>query len=123
MLRTKLISKLGLSLLLLAVASMPAGVAQRIRIGGNVQAANLVHQVVPVYPPEAKRDRIQGVVRLEVEIGADGNIQSAQVVSGPSELVAAARTAVLQWVYRPTLPNGEPVEVLTTVDVNFTLSQ
>jgi protein TonB len=123
MLRTKLISKLGLSLLLLAVASMPAGAAQRIRIGGNVQAANLVHQVVPVYPPEAKRDRIQGVVRLEVEIGADGNIQSAQVVSGPSELVAAARTAVLQWVYRPTLPNGEPVEVLTTVDVNFTLSQ
>jgi protein TonB len=122
MLPTKLISKLGLSLLLLAVASIPA-TAQRIRVGGNVQAANLVHQVAPVYPPEAKRNRIQGVVRLEVGIGADGSVQSAQVVSGPPELVDVARTAVLQWVYKPTLLNGEPVEVLTTVDVNFTLSE
>jgi len=96
---------------------------QRVRVGGNVQAANLIRKIVPQYPPLAKQARIQGVVRFEAIIGKDGTIQNLQLMSGHPLLVAAAQQAVSQWVYRPTLLNGEPVQVLTTIDVNFTLSQ
>jgi protein TonB len=95
----------------------------RIRVGGNVQAANLIRRVIPVYPPLAKQARIQGTVRFQAIIGKDGTIQNLQLVSGHPLLVAAAQQAVSQWVYRPTLLNGDPVEVVTTIDVNFTLSQ
>jgi protein TonB len=95
----------------------------RIRVGGNVQAANLIRKVIPVYPPLAKQARIQGTVRFQAIIGKDGTIQNLQLVSGHPLLVANAQQAVAQWVYRPTLLNGEPVEVVTTIDVNFTLSQ
>ncbi|HTP86887.1 MAG TPA: energy transducer TonB [Bryobacteraceae bacterium] len=96
---------------------------QRIRVGGNVQAANLIRKVIPVYPALAKQARIQGTVRFQAIIGKDGTIQNLQLVSGHPLLVASAQQAVSQWVYRPTLLNGEPVEVVTTIDVNFTLSQ
>lgn len=96
---------------------------QRIRVGGNVQAANLVRKVTPVYPPLAKQARIQGTVRFTAIIGKDGTIQNLQLVTGHPLLVAAAQDAVRQWVYKPTLLNGEPVEVVTQIDVNFTLSQ
>jgi protein TonB len=96
---------------------------QRIRVGGNVQQANLIDKPRPVYPPEAKQARIQGQVRFNVIIGADGHVENIEVVSGHPLLVAAAMDAVRQWVYRPTLLNGQPVEVETVVDVNFTLAQ
>jgi protein TonB len=96
---------------------------QRIRVGGNVQAANLIRKIIPVYPALAKQARIQGTVKFQAIIGKDGTIQNLQLVSGHPLLVAAAQQAVSQWVYRPTLLNGEPVEVVTTIDVNFTLSQ
>jgi len=96
---------------------------QRIRVGGNVQAANLIRKVTPVYPPLAKQARVQGTVRFTAIIGKDGTIQNLQLVSGHPLLVAAAQEAVKQWQYKPTLLNGEPVEVVTQIDVNFTLSQ
>ena len=96
---------------------------QRIRVGGNVQAANLVSQQRPVYPPLAKQARISGTVELSAIIGRDGRVQDLKVVKGHPLLVQAALDAVKNWVYRPTLLNGEPVEVSTTIDVNFTLSQ
>ena len=95
---------------------------QRIRVGGNVQQANLIKQPKPVYPPLAKQARIQGTVRFNAIIGKDGAIQNLQLVSGHPLLVPSAQEAVRQWVYRPTLLNGEPVEVQTQIDVNFTLS-
>jgi protein TonB len=95
---------------------------QRIRVGGNVQQANLIKQPKPVYPPLAKQARIQGTVRFNAIIGKDGTIQNLQMVSGHPLLVPSAQEAVRQWVYRPTLLNGEPVEVQTQIDVNFTLS-
>ena len=95
---------------------------ERIRVGGNVQAANLVRKVTPVYPPLAKQARVQGTVRFTAIIGRDGAIQNLQLVSGHPLLVPAATEAVKQWVYRPTMLNGEPVEVITQIDVNFTLS-
>ena len=94
-----------------------------IRVGANVQAANLVTKVNPVYPFEAKQQRIQGVVKLTVNIGKDGRVQNITPVSGPPALVRAAIDAVEQWVYRPTLLNGDPVDVQTVIDINFTLSQ
>jgi protein TonB len=96
---------------------------QRIKVGGNVQAAKLMKQPKPVYPPLAKQARIQGVVRLNAVIGKDGTIQNLTAASGHPLLVPAAMEAVKQWVYQPTLLNGEPVEVITQIDVNFTLSQ
>jgi periplasmic protein TonB len=96
---------------------------QRIRVGGNVQQAKLVRQPRPVYPPLAKQARISGVVRLSAVISKNGTIQELQVISGHPLLVPAALEAVKQWVYQPTLLNGEPVEVVTQIDVNFTLSQ
>lgn len=96
---------------------------QRIRVGGNVQAANLVRKVTPQYPPLAKQARVQGTVRFQAIIGKDGTIQNLQLISGHPLLVPAATDAVKQWLYKPTLLNGEPVEVVTQIDVNFTLSQ
>lgn len=93
----------------------------RIRVGAMVQMANLVTKADPVYPPLALQARISGQVRFTVIIGKDGAIQNIQLVSGHPLLVAAATDAVSQYVYKPTLLNGNPVEVITTVDVNFTL--
>jgi protein TonB len=94
-----------------------------IRVGGNVQAANILKQVKPPYPPLARQARIQGTVKFNAVIGKDGRIQNLQLISGHPLLVAAATQAVEQWVYKPTLLNGEPVDVITTIDVNFTLNQ
>jgi periplasmic protein TonB len=96
---------------------------QRIKIGGSVQQAKLVRQPKPVYPPLAKQARISGTVHLSAIIAKDGTIQKLEVIGGHPLLIPSALEAVKQWVYQPTLLNGEPVEVQTTIDVNFTLSQ
>jgi TonB family protein len=96
--------------------------ANRLSVGGNIQAANLIQRVAPAYPPLAKQARIQGTVRFTAVIGTDGLVQSLQLVSGHPLLVPSATEAVKQWRYNPTLVNGAPVEVLTTIDVNFTLT-
>ncbi len=106
-----------------AKALDPNLVPTRIRVGGNIQAANLVTKVAPVYPPMAKQARIQGTVRFAAVLGKDGSVVNLQLISGHPLLVAPAQDAVKQWVYKPTLLNGAPVEVLTQIDVNFTLTQ
>jgi len=88
-----------------------------------VQKAKLVEQPAPVYPPLARQARISGVVRLSVIIGRDGTVQDLTLLSGHPLLVPAAMDAVKQWVYQPTLLNGQPVEVATQVEVNFALEQ
>jgi protein TonB len=101
----------------------PRPAQQRIRQGGSVQAALLVNKVTPVYPPLARQTRISGTVRLHAIISKNGSIQSLEVISGHPLLVRAAMDAVQQWRYKPTLLNGEPVEVDTTIDVIFSLNQ
>jgi len=98
-----------------------AGV-QRIKVGGNVQSAMTVSKIPPIYPAAAKAARVQGVVHLAAVVGKDGTIQELHALSGPVELVDAAMDAVKQWVYKPTLLNGSPVQVETTIDINFTLN-
>jgi TonB family protein len=93
----------------------------RIRITSSVQEQNLVSQTPPVYPPLARQARIQGTVRFGAVVGKDGNILNLEVISGHPLLVPAALDAVKTWRYRPTLLNGQPVEVATEINVTFTL--
>ena len=93
----------------------------RIRIGGQIQARKLISQASPVYPPLAREAAVQGTVKLDVVIARDGTIANIQVVSGHPLLVPAAIEAVRQWRYQTTLLNGDPVEVATSIDVNFTM--
>ncbi|MGC1684007.1 MAG: energy transducer TonB, partial [Candidatus Acidiferrales bacterium] len=99
----------------------PKPTQQRIRVGGNVQSAKMIRQVQPVYPQIAKTAHVQGTVLLHAIISKDGSVQELQYVSGPPLLMKAAMDAVREWRYQPTLLNGEPVEVETTVSVIFTL--
>jgi TonB family protein len=94
----------------------------RIRQGGNITAAMLIKRIQPAYPPLARQTRISGTVRLHVILAKDGTVLQLEVVSGHPLLVQAAVDAVRQWVYRPTLLNGDPVEVDTTIDVIFELN-
>ncbi|HKV78696.1 MAG TPA: energy transducer TonB [Candidatus Sulfotelmatobacter sp.] len=93
----------------------------RVRISQGVVRGLLVRQVQPTYPALAKEARIQGRVVLTAIIGKGGTIQKLQVVSGHPMLVPAAINAVKQWRYKPYLLNGQPVEVVTTITVNFNL--
>jgi len=95
---------------------------QRIRVSSGVQSGLLIRKVNPTYPPLARQARIQGVVILQAQISKEGNIENLQLISGHPMLAPAAIEAVKQWKYKPYLLNGEPVEVETQVQVNFTLS-
>ena len=91
-------------------------------VGGNVQSAKLIKHPAPKYPAIAISARIQGTVVLQAIIGKDGTVRNLIVVSAASPLlVQSAMDAVKQWVYRPTLLNQEPVEVVTEITVNFAL--
>ena len=104
-------------------AEVAAAPPAQIRVGGEAAQNNLSVKVNPVYPPLAKQARVQGTIRFEVVIAKDGTIRNLHLVSGPPLLVQSAIEAVRQWVYKPTLLNGNPVEVITTIDVNYTLSE
>jgi protein TonB len=99
----------------------PKVAPSRIRVGGNVAQANLIHMVNPQYPAIAKTAHISGTILLHAIIGKDGTVQNLQYISGPPLLMQSAMDAVKQWRYKPTLLNGDPVDVDTTISVVFTL--
>lgn len=107
------------------VTSMPsvAGDVGGMRIAANVTAANLINKVQPVYPVLARQARIEGVVRLRAIIDKKGAVSQLDLVSGDPLLVQPALDAVRQWLYRPTLLEGKPVEVETEIDVFFQLNR
>jgi periplasmic protein TonB len=98
-----------------------AAAPARIKQGGNVTAASIVTQTRPVYPALARQARIQGNVVLHAIIDKDGKVAQLEVVTGHPLLVQSALDAVKQWRYKPTLLNGDPVEVDTTITVTFTM--
>src|SRR5262249_15311105 len=101
-------------------APVLSGMPQRIRVGGNVIAANLISQVRPVYPHTAREAGIEGTVHLQGLISTEGSLIALRVVGGSDpNLANAALESVRQWRYRPTLLNNVPVEVLTEIDVDF----
>jgi protein TonB len=92
-----------------------------LRVGGDVEEARLLHEVVPQYPPMARFARLQGAVQFDAVIGTDGKVENLKVVGGPPLLIPAAMQAVRQWVYKPFLLNGEPVAVETRITIKFVL--
>ncbi|MGC2741924.1 MAG: energy transducer TonB [Candidatus Angelobacter sp.] len=94
-------------------------VPRKIRVSSGVAEGLKVHDVLPIYPPEARRTHLQGVVLLQATIGKDGLIHDLKVVKGDPILADAAKGAVEQWRYRPYVLEGNPVEVETTIKVIF----
>jgi TonB family protein len=94
---------------------------KQLTVSSKVMSGNLLTKAVPVYPPAAKKAKIQGTVVLSVIVGADGIVEDIKVLSGPSELQQSAIDAVRQWTYKPYLLNGDPIEVKTTVNVIYML--
>ncbi len=96
---------------------------QTVRVEAAIQATMLTKKTAPVYPNLAAAARVQGVVRFEATINTEGKVQNVHLIAGPPLLVQAAAEAVRQWEYRPTILNGIPVSVSTTIDVEFTLQR
>lgn len=101
----------------------PPAPPTRIRLGGIVEESKLVSGPRPAYPPLARQARVEGTVRMEAVISRDGTILNLRAVSGHPLLIPAAMAAVRQWVFRPTLLNGDPVEVATEIEVHFMLGK
>ncbi len=93
-----------------------------VRVSQGVTEGLLVHKVTPQYPPAAKQQRVQGTVVLKAVIGKDGRVENIQPEQGSPLLIAAAVNAVKQWRYKPYVLNGNPVNVETTVTVNFRMN-
>jgi protein TonB len=89
----------------------------------SIELARLVHRVEPVYPPVAKLAHISGTVELTAIVGTDGHIRELRVLSGNPLLTKAALDAVSQWIYAPPVLNGERVEVIAPITVNFRLDR
>ena len=100
----------------------PAAPVKRIGMGGTAIEGKLPRPAAaPVYPPLARQTRTQGVVVLAALIDTGGRVRNLRVLSGHPLLTGAALEAVRQWRYIPTLLNGVPVEVETTIEVKFLL--
>lgn len=108
---------------LVTVSELPAAEPghKRITVGGNVQASMLLKHADPEYPPLARQARIQGTVRFSVIIDKTGKVAYIRLISGHPLLVQSAKDVLQKYEYKPTTINGEPMEVVSQVDVNFTL--
>jgi protein TonB len=92
-----------------------------LQVAPEVAEGSLLHRVEPDYPEQARQQQIQGPVVLDVRTRRDGTIQELKLLSGQRLLADAAIAAVKQWRFRPHLVKGEPVEMQTTVTLNFKL--
>ena len=94
---------------------------QTLRISQGVSQGLIVKKVQPVYPPQARQTRLEGIIELQARVSESGSISGVKQLSGDPVLGRAAMDAVRQWKYKPYFLNGEPVEVETQVTVNFKL--
>jgi TonB family protein len=95
----------------------------QVSVSPAVMQNQIVRKVNPVYPEEAKKARIQGKVELNAVINKTGEVERLNIISGPKELQQSSLDAVRQWIYKPYLLNGQPVEVKTTINVIYTLKK
>jgi protein TonB len=102
------------------VVARPAPKTGPVKVSQGVIAGLAISQPQPVYPPIAKAAHVQGVVVLHAMISKNGTIENLQVISGPPMLTGSAMDAVRRWRYKPYILNGDPTEVETTINVNFT---
>jgi len=105
-----------------AAVNPPPVAPKQVTVGGRVKMARLIHQVEPRYPPLARQMRVSGTVELVGVIATGGRIRELKLLSGNPLLAPAALEAVRQWIYEPTLLNGEPVELIATISVIFRLN-
>jgi TonB family protein len=103
-----------------AMTGNPIALPQRISAG--VIQGLAISQPQPIYPDEAKAQHIQGVVVLRARISKEGAIKDLQLISGPPALVVSAIDAVRQWKYKPYTVDGDATEVVTIINVNYTLA-
>ena len=101
---------------------LKAATITRVRQGGLVKPAQVIHRVEPKYPEMALKMRLAGTVELEGVIGVDGRLRELKVLKSHPLFVKAALDAVSQWVYEPTTLNGDPVEVIAPILVTFRLN-
>ncbi|MGB7758459.1 MAG: energy transducer TonB, partial [Bryobacteraceae bacterium] len=101
------------------VAPAPPSAKKTTLSGGKVASAQLLYRKDPEYPTAARQMNARGNVVLEATIGTDGRVVGVKVISGHPLLVQAAKTAVMQWRYRPTLLDGQPVENTTQITLTF----
>ncbi|MFZ1083823.1 MAG: TonB family protein [Terracidiphilus sp.] len=94
---------------------------QKVSISAGIAVGLLMQKTAPIYPPIAKTARVQGTVVIQANISKTGSIENPHVVSGPVMLRQAALDAVKTWRFRPYMLSGEPVDVETTINVNFAL--
>lgn len=87
----------------------------------TIDPAMLIRRVEPIYPPLARQIHKEGRVELHARIATDGSIQSLEVVGGDPMFFQSALEAVRQWRYRPTILNGQPVEIDTHITVIYTI--
>jgi protein TonB len=99
-----------------------AAVRGPVRISSGVVRANCISCPQPIYPQIAKSAHIQGTVVLQATISKSGAIENLQVLSGPPLLRQAAIDGVRNWLYKPTILDGEAAEVITEINVNFTMN-
>jgi periplasmic protein TonB len=99
----------------------PQAAPETVRVGGNIKPPVKTKNVVPTYPPNARAARIQGAVILDVTIGTDGKVKDVKVLRSVKGLDDAAVQAARGWEYKPTIVDGHPVQVITTVPMVFTL--
>ena len=92
------------------------------RVASTVQASRLILKVDPVYPQLARIAHVEGTVIAEARITASGTIDSLRIISGNPLFLQSVIDAVKQWRYQPTLLSGEPIDVITTITVNFKLN-
>jgi periplasmic protein TonB len=104
-----------------AIPAAPVPALQTVRLS-HMSEGDLVHKVVPTYPPLARSAHIQGTVVLQAMISKSGTIENLRLLSGHPMLAPAAIEAVRRWRYRPYILNSEPVEVETQITVNFSLA-
>ena len=116
-----LIVVLSSALLICPIAFGQKKVDGQVRISCPPVRTKLIKLVRPKYPEEAKQTGVQGTVSLRCIIGIDGSVEKIEVISGHQALVPAATKAVSQWMYKPLVLNGKPVQMDTTVDVIFRL--
>ena len=113
---------LGIFMLVAAPAVAQVAKPVRVTISGKVMAQKAKTKVAPIYPVQARSKGIQGTVRLHVVITTTGSVTQVQVVAGDSALLRSTIEAVRQWIYEPTLIDGQPVEVDTVIEVNYSLN-
>ncbi len=95
--------------------------AEPVHVNEFLEANNLIYKKEPEYPPLAKVTHVQGTVKFKAVIGKDGTVESLKLISGHPLLVKAAMDAAKEWRYRPPVMKGEPVEIETEIEVDFSL--